>query len=80
MKTKEGAKVHHGLAAGVMDREAVHAELGEVAAGRKPGRTHPDQIIIVDSAGTALQDAAAARSVLERAVSAGAGWWVDRSA
>ncbi len=55
--------LHHALAAGATTRDAVHAELGEIVAGRKPGRTSPGEIIIFDSTGTALQDVAAAITV-----------------
>jgi ornithine cyclodeaminase/alanine dehydrogenase-like protein (mu-crystallin family) len=65
--------LHHALAAGVMARDAVHAELGEVVAGRKAGRRAGDEIIVFDSTGTALQDVAAAAVVYERARAAGAG-------
>lgn len=59
--------LHHAIAAGVMTRGDVRAELGEVVAGRKPGRVHDDEIIVFDSTGTALQDVAAAVAVYERA-------------
>lgn len=60
--------LHHALAAGVMSRAEVHAELGEIIAGRKPGRTSDDEIIVFDSTGMALQDVAAAAAVYSRAV------------
>jgi ornithine cyclodeaminase/alanine dehydrogenase-like protein (mu-crystallin family) len=59
--------LHHALEAGVMKREDVHAELGDIVAGRAPGRRHDDEIIVFDSTGIALQDVAAAVVVLERA-------------
>ena len=61
------------LAAGLMTREQVHAELGQVVAGRRPGRTRPDEITIFDSSGTALQDVAAAIAVYEKARATGRG-------
>jgi alanine dehydrogenase len=65
--------LHHALAAGVMTRADVHAELAEVIAGAKPGRTSDDEVIVFDSTGTALQDVAAAAVVYERAVQRGRG-------
>ena len=65
--------LHHALAAGVVTRDHVHAELGEVVAGRKPGRRSPQETIVFDSTGMALQDVAAAAAVYERAVQAGRG-------
>jgi alanine dehydrogenase len=65
--------LHHAIAAAAMTREQVHAELGEVVAGRKPGRENDGETIIFDSTGMALQDVAAATIVYERALAAGAG-------
>ena len=47
---------------------AVHAELGQIVAGRKRGRASDDEIIIFDSTGVGFQDAAAAAVVYERAI------------
>jgi alanine dehydrogenase len=62
--------LHHAIDAGLMSAGDVHAELGEVVTGAKPGRTRPDEIVIFDSTGTALQDVAVAAMVYERAQSA----------
>ncbi|HEX8652465.1 MAG TPA: ornithine cyclodeaminase family protein [Pyrinomonadaceae bacterium] len=66
-------ELHHALAEGLIGKEDVHAELGEVVLGRKAGRDSEDEVIIFDSTGTALQDAAAAAIVYEKAVSQGRG-------
>jgi alanine dehydrogenase len=66
-------ELHHALEAGLMTREGVHAELGEIVAGRKPGRLSDDEIIVFDSTGTALQDTAAAAAVYEKAIRDGVG-------
>ena len=50
----------------------VHAELGDLVSGRKAGRTSETQIILFDSTGTALQDAAAAALIYQRASQAAA--------
>ncbi|MBS0350781.1 MAG: ornithine cyclodeaminase [Proteobacteria bacterium] len=36
--------------------QSIYAELWELVDGRKPGRTHPDEIFIFDSVGFALED------------------------
>jgi alanine dehydrogenase len=61
------------LQRGMMTRADVHAELGEVIGGRKPGRASAEEIIVFDSTGTALQDVAAAAIVYERAIKSGRG-------
>jgi ornithine cyclodeaminase/alanine dehydrogenase-like protein (mu-crystallin family) len=69
--------LHHALDAGVMRREDVRAELAEIVSGQKPGRESRDEIVVFDSTGTALQDAAAAALVYDRARAAGIGLVVD---
>src|SRR5262252_2597672 len=59
--------LHHALDQGLITKADVHAELSEVVAGKKTGRTSHDEIIIFDSTGTALQDVAAAALVYEKA-------------
>jgi ornithine cyclodeaminase/alanine dehydrogenase-like protein (mu-crystallin family) len=63
--------LHHAIAGGIVSTADVYAELGEIVAGKKPGRTKDDEIIIFDSTGMALQDAAAAIVVYENALRAG---------
>ena len=58
---------------GVITADHVHAELGELAAGTKPGRNSPDQITLYKSVGVAVQDAAAAALVLVAAHKQGIG-------
>lgn len=70
-------ELHHALSAGVMSREQVHAELGEVVAGRKPGRISAEEITVFDSTGTALQDVAAAAVVFEKALAANVGGYFN---
>ncbi|MBV9925534.1 MAG: ornithine cyclodeaminase family protein [Acidobacteria bacterium] len=65
--------LHHALDAGAVTKSDVYAELGEVVAGRKPGRTSDEEIVIFDSTGTALQDVAAAAVVYEKALRVGGG-------
>lgn len=61
-------ELHHALIDGCVSRSDVHAELGEIVAGRKPGRSNEDEIIVFDSTGMALQDVVSAAIVYERAV------------
>ena len=61
------------IQAGVIGAEHVHAELGELVLGRRPGRTSPEQITLYKSVGVAVQDAAAAALVLAAARERGAG-------
>jgi alanine dehydrogenase len=69
--------LHHAIAAGVMGKSDVYTELGAIVAGRTPGRTSTEEIIIFDSTGTALQDVAAASLVYQKALSTGKGAWLN---
>ena len=65
------------IAANAMTRADVYAELGEIVAGRKPGRTRDDEQFIFDSTGCGFQDTAAASIVYDRAVEQGRGLEVN---
>jgi alanine dehydrogenase len=69
----EIGELQHALAAGVMTRDQVHAELGDVVAGRRPGRRWDAEITVFDSTGSALQDVAAAIVAYEKANALGRG-------
>ncbi len=62
---------------GLITADHVHAELGELVMGTKPGRTWPEQITLYKSVGNAVQDAAAAALVLAEARRTGAGTHLD---
>jgi ornithine cyclodeaminase len=60
-----------------LDESAVHAELGELVAGTRPGRATPDQITLYKSVGVAAQDLAAAALVVVAARERGAGLEIE---
>jgi ornithine cyclodeaminase len=62
---------------GVITAEHVHAELGELIAGTKEGRTSDSQITLYKSVGVAVQDAAAAALVIAAARRAGVGQEIE---
>lgn len=64
--------LRHAIAAGAMTRDQVHAELGDIIAGARPGRTG-EEVAIFDSTGTAIQDVASAAAAYRRALEAGRG-------
>ncbi|MGZ5904545.1 MAG: ornithine cyclodeaminase family protein [Reyranella sp.] len=63
----------HALEAGTVTRAHVHASLGEILAGTRPGRTDEQSITLFDSTGMGLQDVAAAVAIYQCALGAGAG-------
>jgi ornithine cyclodeaminase len=58
---------------GLIGEEHIHAEIGELISGARPGRTAPHQITLYKSVGVAVQDAVAAHLVLEAAEQQGVG-------
>jgi len=52
---------------GLITAAHIHAEIGEIVSGKCPGRTSPEEITLYKSVGVAVQDAVAARLVLEAA-------------
>lgn len=66
-------EIHHAVERGAIAKEKIYAELGEIAAGLKLGRTAEDEIIVCDLTGVGVQDVAAASLVLDRAKAEGAG-------
>ncbi|MGY0018009.1 ornithine cyclodeaminase family protein [Streptomyces sp. cg35] len=68
------------LAEGAFGDDHVRLELGDVLAGRRPGRTADGDITLFDSVGVGLQDLAAARLLVDAARERGVGTEVDLGA
>jgi len=58
---------------GAYDASQIHAEIGAIIAGAKPGREADDEITFFKSVGLAAQDVAVARVVYAKALAQGAG-------
>jgi ornithine cyclodeaminase/alanine dehydrogenase-like protein (mu-crystallin family) len=58
---------------GLFNEAHIYAELGEIVAGHKPGRTSDDEVTLFKSVGVAVQDVAAAGHVLSAAERLGLG-------
>lgn len=61
------------IAEGVIGRTHIQAEIGEVFAGKRPGRTAPQEITLFKSLGQAVEDVATAQLAYERATQRGIG-------
>ena len=64
-QTERYGNLHHAIAAGAVTRDKVYAELGDLAAGRLPGRESATEITVADLTGVGVQDAAIAQAVVE---------------
>ncbi|EJC72276.1 ectoine utilization protein EutC [Rhizobium hidalgonense] len=72
-QTRRLGELHHAIEAGLVASDAEFTELGQIVAGRTPGRTKSDQITIADLTGTGIQDTAIATLAFARAGAAKAG-------
>lgn len=72
-QTRRLGELHYAIDAGLIAADAEVTELGEVIAGRKPGRRSAGQITIADLTGTGVQDTAIATLARDRALAASAG-------
>jgi ornithine cyclodeaminase/alanine dehydrogenase-like protein (mu-crystallin family) len=57
--------------------EHIRAEIGEILAGKHPGRTSDDELTVFKSLGLAVEDLAAAEYVVRRAAETGTGTTVE---
>ena len=57
--------------------EQIHAELGEVVAGLKPGRSDSEELTVMDSSGLGIQDVAAGLAAYQLAKKKNIGTWVE---
>ncbi len=62
---------------GLITESSVHAEIGEIVAATKPGRSSADQVTLFKSVGNAVQDVSVGARILEEAKRKGLGTIVD---
>lgn len=61
------------IAQGAIQQTDIYGEIGEIAAGLKPGRECDEEITFFKSVGNAVQDAAVAQAIYQQAVQEGFG-------
>ncbi|WP_435358108.1 ornithine cyclodeaminase family protein [Haloarchaeobius sp. DFWS5] len=71
--TQDAGSFIHAMEEGVVDESHVHAELGEIVAGKEPGRESDEEITVFDSGGTGIETTGAAYMLYERARERGFG-------
>ncbi len=69
----EIGELHHAIDAGLMTRDDVFAELGDIVAGTTEPAFGRDDIVVFDSTGIAIQDVAAAGLIYQRSIAHGVG-------
>jgi ornithine cyclodeaminase len=79
-QTRRLGELAHAIRAGFATTDQAFAELGEIIAGQRPGRTRADEITLADLTGTGVQDTAIANLAAARARAGGAGQIIDTKA
>ena len=73
----EKGETQHPLNGKVIGKDDIHAEMGEILLGRKPGRENEDEVTIFDSTGMAIQDNTTATKIYRNAIERGTGTFFE---
>lgn len=73
---RERKTINQLVLAGKLKQSDLHAELGDIVRGHKPGRTDPDERILLNPMGMAIEDVACAAAVYRTAREQGTGTWL----
>ena len=71
------SEINVPITKGIITKDVVIGELGEVIAGLKPGRTSLDEITVFTSTGLAVQDAVTAKLTYDKALADNLGCWIE---
>jgi len=69
----EKGETWHPLTKNIITEEGIHAEIGEILLGQKPGRETDDEITIFDSTGMAIQDNTTSFRIYRNAIASNTG-------
>ncbi|MFP3946849.1 MAG: alanine dehydrogenase [Archaeoglobaceae archaeon] len=72
-QASHSGEINVPISKGEISRDNIHAELGEIVAGKKHGRESDEEITVFDSTGLAIQDVATATLVYKKAIEDGVG-------
>jgi 2,3-diaminopropionate biosynthesis protein SbnB len=73
---RERKTINQLVLAGRLQQSDLHAELGDVVRGHKPGRETPDERILLNPMGMAIEDVACAAAVYRTAREQSTGRWL----
>ena len=73
----EKGETWHPLDRNIIAKDDIHAEIGEILLGRKPGRENDEEVTIFDSTGMAIQDNTTAARIYRNALKSGVGTFFE---
>jgi len=76
-QASHSGEINVPLAEGIITKENIWAEISEIVAGLKVGRTSPDEITVFDSTGLAIEDAVTAELAYKKALAKGVGQFFE---
>ena len=76
-QASHSGEINVPLTKGIITKQNVWSEIGQVVAGLKPGRTSPQEITVFTSTGLAVQDAVTADLAYKKALAKGIGTLVE---
>jgi alanine dehydrogenase len=76
-QASHAGEINVPLSKGLLKKDQIYAELGEIIAGRKKGRTDNQTITLFDSTGLAIEDIAVAKLLYNKALKTGTGFSVS---
>jgi len=76
-QASHSGEINVPLTTGMLSRQNVWAEIGEIVAGLKPGRTSNEEITVFTSTGLAIQDAVTAELAYKKALARGVGQFIE---
>ena len=76
-QASHSGEINVPFAKGIISKEDIWAEIGEIVAGLKPGRTSDEEITIFTSTGLAVQDAVTANLAYKKAIEKGVGTYIE---
>ena len=72
-QASHSGEINVPLAQGLLKPDQIYGSLGEIVAGKKPGRTSPEEITVFDSTGLIIQDLALGYAIYRLARERGLG-------
>lgn len=76
-QSSHSGEINVPVSRGILSRKDIYAEIGEIAAGKKKGRSNQDEITVFDSTGLAIQDVAIADLIFRTAVKKRVGEYIQ---
>ena len=68
LQASHSGEINVPLAKGLISKENIYSELGDIVIGKKPGRENDDEITVFDSTGLGFQDLYTANLIYQHAI------------